>query len=105
MLSLLTAPVRLLGATFKRLTPDRTPQTGRAAASSGPAGARAGQGRAGKYDAVLVELVGAQPGITVAQAAAVIGVDATALYPVIRRLEARGDLVKRGRELHPAEVG
>ncbi len=48
---------------------------------------------------------GAQPGITVAQAAAVIGVDATALYPVIRRLEPRGDLVKRGRELHPAEVG
>ncbi len=43
----------------------------------------------------------ARPGITVAQAAAELGVPATALYPVIRRLETRAALVKLGRELHP----
>jgi len=45
--------------------------------------------------------VTANPGLTVAQAAGELGVPATALYPVIRRLEARGALVKLGRELHP----
>jgi len=34
------------------------------------------------------------------QAAQELGVDATALYPPIRRLEAAGALVKLGRELH-----
>jgi transposase-like protein len=37
----------------------------------------------------------------VAQAAREIGVDPTALYPVIRRLEQLGRLRKLGRELHP----
>ncbi len=57
--------------------------------------------RPGKYDAQLIGLVVARPGLTVAQAAREIGVDATALYPVIRRLEQLGRLRKLGRELHP----
>jgi len=56
--------------------------------------------RVGKYDAQLVELVQGHPGITVAQAAASIGVHPTALYPILKRLEARGQISKRGRELH-----
>ncbi len=57
--------------------------------------------RPGKYDAQLIALAEGRPGITVAQAAQQIGVDATALYPVIRRLEQHGRLRKLGRELHP----
>jgi len=49
-----------------------------------------------RYDAPLIALVVARPGITVAQAAQEIGVDATALYPVIRRLEQHGRLRKLG---------
>lgn len=67
--------------------------------AKGPA-ARAPLERVGKYDSQLVELVAERPGITVAEAAARIGVDATALYPVIKRLQARGQINKRGRELH-----
>ena len=42
------------------------------------------------------------PGLTVAQLAAELGVDRTALYRVIRRLEADGRMVKRGATIHPA---
>ena len=61
--------------------------------------------RVGKYDDRLAELAEEQPGILVVEAAKEIGVDATALYPVIRRLETQGRLVKRGRELHPPSAG
>lgn len=58
-------------------------------------------GRIGKYDQPLADLVRAEPGLTVAEAAARLGVHPTALYPVIRRLETKAQLVKLGRELHP----
>lgn len=58
------------------------------------------RGRTGKYDKPLADLVAAEPGLTVAEAAARVGVHPTALYPVIRRLETNGELVKLGRELH-----
>lgn len=58
-------------------------------------------GRVGKYDEALVSLVARRPGVTVAEAAGELDVHPTALYPVIRRLEVRGQLVKRGRELQP----
>lgn len=60
--------------------------------------------RLGKHDVLLSELVGQRPGIIVAQAAAQIGVHPTALYPIIRRLETNGQIVKLGRELHPADT-
>ena len=70
---------------------------------SSPAKRGASSGaRIGKYDGPLTQLVVRRPGVTVAEAAAELGVAATALYPVIRRLEATGTLVKRGRGLHPA---
>ena len=50
----------------------------------------------------VVALVAARPGLTVAQLAAELDVDRTALYRVIRRLEADGRIVKRGSTLHPA---
>lgn len=58
-------------------------------------------GRVGKHDEALISLVVRRPGVTVAQAAGELDVHPTALYPVIRRLEVRGQLAKRGRGLHP----
>ncbi len=60
-------------------------------------------GRIGKYDDALTAVVARQPGVSVADAASAIGVPATTLYPVIRRLQSRNLLVKRGRELHPPD--
>jgi hypothetical protein len=57
--------------------------------------------RPSERDALLAELVEQRPGIIVAEAAAQISVHPTALYPIIRRLEISGQIVKLGRELHP----
>jgi hypothetical protein len=105
----LTALIRLTAALGRTLlhrlsghgqgAPTRpAPVAAEAPAASSPAPAAS---RAGKYDAALTAVVSVRPGITVAQAAAELGVPATALYPVIRRLETRAALVKLGRELHP----
>lgn len=109
MPSLLTAPIRLAGTLLRAAlgTPGRAqspePEATTPARTTTAADAAAPQprGRAGKHDQALLEVVHADPGITVAQAAAQLGVHPTAVYPVLRRLEARGELVKRGRELHP----
>jgi len=58
--------------------------------------------RGGKYDARLVRIVAGQPGITVAEAAEMLGLPASGLYPTIRRLQSTGQLVKQGRGLYPA---
>lgn len=90
------------GAPEPTATPKATPANGAAARpSSDPSGVAPRQ-RVGRYDAQLVE---ERPGITVAQAAASIGVHPTALYPIIKRLEARGRISKRGRELHASADG
>ena len=103
MLRLLALPLRLVGVVVdvvrrgggsRSPLPDRAPSTKEAATP-------VRGGRAGKYDEALTQLVARRPGVTVAQAAEELGVDATALYPPIRRLEAAGALVKLGRELHP----
>lgn len=107
----LTAPIRLTTALGRTLlhrlsghdqgAPTRPAPVAAdvpAPAASSPAPAAS---RAGKYDAALTAVVSSRPGITVAQAAAELGVPDTALYPVIRRLETRAALVKLGRELHP----
>jgi hypothetical protein len=100
VLRLLALPLRLVvdvvrrGGGSRSPLPDRSPSTKEAATP-------VRGGRAGKYDEALTQLVARRPGVTVAQAAEELGVDATALYPPIRRLEAAGALVKLGRELHP----
>jgi flagellar motor protein MotB len=50
----------------------------------------------------LLALVRERPGITVADAGKELGVDATGLYRVVKRLEERGELRKHGRKLEPA---
>lgn len=49
----------------------------------------------------LLALVKQRPGITVAQAGQEMGVDATSLYRIVRRLEDDGAIKKQGRELQP----
>jgi DNA-binding IclR family transcriptional regulator len=47
----------------------------------------------------VLELVAAQPGITVRELVETMGVNRTSLYPVIRQLISDGLLVKEGKGL------
>jgi hypothetical protein len=49
-----------------------------------------------------LELVRAQPGITIAELAKAMGIHANYLYRVMPTLEAEGQVVKRDRGWHPA---
>lgn len=62
-----------------------------------PGGARSGQ-RAEQVAALVAQ----NPGMTVKDVGAEVGVDPTSLYRVVKQLESDGKLEKRGRELHPA---
>lgn len=74
----------------------RTTSSGEPESAVTEAGGKAG----GKYDQALFAAVANAPGITVAEAAQTVGVAASGLYPTVRRLEDRGLIEKRGRELH-----
>lgn len=73
----------------------------------GPAAKASTEGRAAPGDdgsvreQQLLGVVQARPGLTVAQVAEQLGVNATSLYPVVRKLTEERVLVKRGRMLHP----
>ena len=91
---------------------ERAPRKPAGAASNGrkpapPAtGARRGRRRAlprGEREQQLLELVRERPGVTVAEAGKTMGVDPTALYRVVRRLEQSGAMHKNGRRLEPAD--
>jgi hypothetical protein len=56
----------------------------------------------GARERQLLELVGARPGISVPEIGRELGVDATGLYGIVRRLESRGQLVKDGKQLRLA---
>jgi hypothetical protein len=115
------------GATRSRARPRRTtsrtraagqkrgPQAPRprAAAAAAPAASRQRPARPKTTDASrsarpgerrdqLLALVNERPGITVREAGEQMGVDATALYRVMHRLESEGAIKKEGRELRPA---
>jgi DNA-binding MarR family transcriptional regulator len=50
----------------------------------------------------VLERVNAQPGVTVRELGAAMGVDPTSLYRPVRQLEAEGAIRKQGPHLHPA---
>lgn len=54
-------------------------------------------------DARVLEAVRTNPGATVAEIAAAVGVESTALYRPVRDLASAGAVIKRGRGLFPAE--
>jgi hypothetical protein len=56
----------------------------------------------GQRGAQLLSLVQQRPGITVADAGKELGVDPTGLYRVVKTLEQRGELRKKGRALEPS---
>jgi transcriptional regulator with GAF, ATPase, and Fis domain len=83
----------------------RRQETSSAASAASAKPTRRGSGRGatpGQRQQQLLELIRTRPGITVRDAATELGVDPTGLYRVVRRLEERGDVRKKGRQLEPA---
>jgi hypothetical protein len=81
---------------------------GGARQTRGPRGGatkRRGRGRprgTGKRAQQALELVRAQPGITIRELAEAMGIHANYLYRVMPTLESEGKVVKRDRGWHPA---
>jgi Winged helix-turn-helix DNA-binding len=66
-------------------------------------GRRAATARPGQRHGDVLRLVGENPGITVREIGERLGVDATGLYRVVKRLTEEGRLRKDGPRLHPVE--
>ena len=103
---------REIEARLKELRPlvdeyDRLQKAAAALAGVGNGGAtrRRGRGRprgTGKRAQQALELVRAQPGITIRELAEAMGIHANYLYRVMPTLESEGKVVKRDRGWHPA---
>lgn len=83
------APPRRRASTGAKRTRRKTKRAPRATVSSV------------ERQAQIAAIVAERPGVTVAEVAKELGVDATSLYRVVRRLEQRGEIRKDGRALHP----
>jgi hypothetical protein len=70
-------------------------------AATGGAATHAPAGHSTRRERVL-EVVGVEPGISVREIVAQLGVNRTSLYPVVRQLVSDGLLYKDGRGLWPA---
>lgn len=85
--------------------PHRRVRTQATATRSRPGGARSAtagsDGRSTRRERVL-EVVAVEPGISVREIVAQLGVNRTSLYPVVRQLLSDGLLSKDGRGLWPA---
>ena len=78
------------------------PAKRRAARSSASAKRQPGGSRGPSREAQLLELIAAQPGITVTAAGKQLGVDPTGLYRPVRKLVAEGKVDKQGAALRVA---
>jgi transposase-like protein len=86
----------------------RSPKRAVPSAKSTGATRRAVRRRAaapGQRQGQMLELVTAHPGITVAGIAQRLGIDATGLYRVMRRLTETGQIRKDGPRLYPSKQG
>jgi hypothetical protein len=70
---------------------------------TGATRASGGGGEASELEQRVLEAVRAQPGKTVAEYSEIVGLAPTALYRPVRELTTAGALVKRARQLFPAE--
>jgi hypothetical protein len=78
-------------------------KSGRASSSSNGRRRRRGRPRgSGNRAKQALELVRAQPGITIRELADAMGIHANYLYRVMPTLESEGQVVKRDRGWHPA---
>jgi hypothetical protein len=59
----------------------------------------------GQREQDVLRVVGERPGVTVRELATELGVDATGLYGVVRRLEGKGQISKDGTQLRRIEAG
>jgi hypothetical protein len=96
------ATVAKTGSTRRRSARKRTPSATKPPATRKPArrGSRSNS-RPGQREQQVLELVRGRPGITVREVGNELGVDPTGLYRVVGRLEQRGELRKKGRNLQP----
>jgi CRP-like cAMP-binding protein len=78
----------------------RSPGRRAPATTSGTARSSGAARNGGRRDQ-LMEVVKAQPGITVREVGTRLGVDPTSLYRIVHKLEQDGSLRKNGRELLP----
>ena len=72
-----------------------------AARAAKPSARRRGAAAPGERQRDVLRLVRERPGITVADLASELGVDATGLYGVVRRLQSKGQIRKDGTRLQP----
>jgi transposase-like protein len=79
----------------------RAPKPANAGRASGRAARRRQAAGPGQRQQQMLALVVEQPGITVAEIAQRLGVDATGLYRVMHRLTDTGEVRKDGRRLYP----
>jgi winged helix-turn-helix DNA-binding protein len=79
----------------------RAKRATRSSRAAGAAARRRPAAPAGQRQQQMLELVGEHPGITVAEVAERLAVDATGLYRVMRRLTEAGQVRKDGRRLYP----
>ena len=90
-------------STRRRAARKRTPSVAKAPATPQPAPRGSGSNsRSGQREQQVLELVRGRPGITVREIGNELGVDPTGLYRVVGRLEQRGELRKKGRNLQPS---
>lgn len=87
-------------APAKGASPAKSATTPRAKATkpAGRPGRRRGSGKRGKQ---ALTLIAAQPGITIPELAARMGIKQNYLYRVLPTLEGAGSIVKQGRGWHP----
>ena len=76
-----------------------TPARGRAKAKAKPSARKRSAVAPGQREQDVLRIVGERPGVTVRELAGELGVDATGLYGVVRRLQGRGELTKDGVQL------
>jgi hypothetical protein len=104
------ASTRAATARASQRTAKATPKA-TAARRGTAAGARGGKPSARRRTAAapgqrqqdVLRLVRERPGITVAELATELSVDATGLYGVVRRLQSKGQIRKEGTRLQPVE--
>jgi DNA primase len=90
-------------STRRRAARKPTLSAPKAAATQKPAASRSGgSSRPGQREQQVLDLVRGRPGITVREVGKELGVDPTGLYRVVGRLEQRGELRKKGRNLQPS---
>jgi hypothetical protein len=103
-----SAPRRSRTAASQRAKPKAKPAAASrgGAAVAGGTTTRAGRNAAapGQRQQDVLRLVNERPGITVAELAQELSVDATGLYGVVRRLQAKGQISKDGTALRPIQA-